>query len=165
MLSLIVAVSENNVIGKDNQLLWHLKDDLKHFKNTTRGHHVIAGRKTFESQGKPLPGRTNIIITRNRNYKAEGCIVVHSLDEALNVIQNDNEPFIIGGEQIYRMALPFVNKIYLTRVHATFTGDTHFPDIDMNHWQEICREYHEEDENNDYSFSIIVLTRNVNTSG
>lgn len=163
MLSIIVAASENNVIGKDNQLLWHLPDDLKHFKRTTRGHHVIVGRKTFESQGKPLPGRTNIIITRKPDYKAEGCFVVNSLDKALDLSQDDDEPFIIGGEQIYRMALPRVERIYLTRVHSEFKGDTFFPELDMDQWEEISREYYEKDEKNDYPFSIIVLERKHRT--
>jgi len=159
MLSTIVAASENNVIGKDNQLLWHLPDDLKHFKRTTKGHHVIAGRKTFESQGKPLPHRTNIIVTRNPDYSAEGCIVVNSLDRALELAQADDEPFIIGGEQIYRMALPLVERIYLTRVHAEFEGDTFFPELDMDQWKEISREYYSKDERNEYPFSIIILDR------
>lgn len=159
MLSTIVAASENNVIGKDNQLLWHLPDDLKHFKRTTKGHHVIAGRKTFESQGNPLPHRTNIIVTRNPDYRAEGCIVVNSLDRALELAQADDEPFIIGGEQIYRMALPLVERIYLTRVHAEFEGDTFFPELDMDQWKEISREYYSKDERNEYPFSIIILDR------
>jgi dihydrofolate reductase len=159
MLSTIVAASENNVIGKDNQLLWHLPDDLKHFKRTTKGHHVIAGRKTFESQGNPLPHRTNIIVTRNPDYRAEGCIVVNSLDRALELAQADDEPFIIGGEQIYRMALPLVERIYLTRVHAEFEGDTFFPELDMDQWKEISRDYYSKDERNEYPFSIIILDR------
>ena len=159
MLSIIVAASENNVIGKDNQLLWYLPDDLKHFKETTKGHHVIAGRKTFESQGKPLPKRTNVIVTRNPDYHAEGCIVVNSPDKALDLARQDDEPFIIGGEQIYRMALPLVDRIYLTRVHAEFEGDTFFPELDMQHWKEISRKYYPKDDRNEYSFSIIVLDR------
>ena len=159
MLSIIVAASENNVIGKDNQLLWHLPDDLRHFKRTTRGHHVIAGRNTFESQGKPLPGRTNIIITRNPEYKAEGCLMVDSLNKALDLVKGDDEPFIIGGEQIYRLALPRVDRIYLTRVHAELEGDTFFPDLDMEQWKEVSRTYHEKDERHVYPFTILVLER------
>ena len=160
MLSIIAAASENNVIGKDNQLLWHLSDDLKHFKRTTKGHHVISGRKTFESQGnKPLPGRTNVVVTRNIHFKAEGCIVVHSLEEALNVASGDDEPFIIGGEQIYRMALPKVDRIYLTRVHAEFQGDTFFPELESSDWEEISRECYESDERNEYPFSVYTLDR------
>ena len=160
MLSIIVAVSENGVIGKDNDLLWHLPDDLKHFKRTTRGHHVIMGRKTFESQGsRPLPKRTNIIVTRSPDYQADGCIVAHSLDEALGQVKEDEEPFIIGGEKIYRMALPWVDRIYLTRVHATLEGDTFFPEPDMKEWQEVDRYYHEKDEKHAYAFSVITLER------
>ena len=159
MLAIIVAASENNAIGKDNQLLWHLPDDLKHFKRTTRGHYVIAGRRTFESQGKPLPERTNIIITRNSNYRAEGCFVVNFLEKALDLAKDDDEPFIIGGEQIYRMALPKVYRIYLTRVHAEFEGDTFFPDLDWDEWKEVSRKYHEKDEKHAYPFSILVLER------
>lgn len=159
MLSAIVAASENNVIGKDNGLLWHLPDDLKHFKRTTKGHHIIAGRKTFESQGKPLPHRTNIVITRDPDYKAEGCIVVHSLEEALRAVRDDDEPFIIGGEQIYREALPKVDRIYLTRVHAEFEGDACFPELDREQWKEGSREFHDRDEKHACSFSIIILDR------
>ena len=159
MLSMIVAAAENNAIGKDNKLLWHLPDDLKHFKRTTKGHHVIAGRKTFESQGKPLPSRTNIIITRRKDYQAEGCIVVHSLEEAMAKVENDNEPFIIGGEHIYRLAMPKTDRIYLTRVHANLEADTFFPEINPEEWEEINRTYHEKDEKHSYSFSIIIYDR------
>ncbi|MBS3770508.1 MAG: dihydrofolate reductase, partial [Bacteroidales bacterium] len=112
-----------------------------------------------ESQGKPLPERTNIIITRNSNYIAEGCFVVNSLERALDLTKDDDEPFIIGGEQIYRMALPKVHKIYLTRVHAEFEGDTFFPDLKGDEWKEVSRKYHEKDEKHAYSFSILVLER------
>mgnify|MGYP006302670643 CR=1 FL=1 len=159
MLSMIVAAAENNAIGKDNKLLWHLPDDLKHFKQTTKGHHVIAGRKTFESQGRPLPNRTNIVITRNTNYNAEGIIVVHSLEEALNAVQNDDEPFIIGGENIYKTAMPKADRIYMTRVHASFEADTFFPDLNAEEWKETSRSYHDKDEKHDYAFSIIVYDR------
>ena len=159
MLSMIVAAAENNAIGKDNKLLWHLPDDLKHFKRTTKGHHVIAGRKTFESQGRPLPHRTNIIITRNKNYQAEGCIVVNSLEEALNRIENDDEPFIIGGENIYRLAMPRADRIYLTRVHTEMEGDTFFPEINKEKWKETSRIYHEKDDRHDFPFSIIIYDK------
>jgi dihydrofolate reductase len=159
MLSMIVAAAENNAIGKDNKLLWHLPDDLKHFKRTTKGHHVIAGRKTFESQGRPLPHRTNIIVTRKKDYLAEGCIIVNSLEEALNQVKNDDEPFIIGGENIYRLAMPKADRIYLTRVHAEFEADTFFPEINPDEWQETERTYHEKDEKHQYAFSIITYDR------
>ncbi|MFW6145362.1 MAG: dihydrofolate reductase [bacterium] len=159
MLSMIVAAAENNAIGKDNKLLWHLPDDLKHFKNTTKGHHIIMGRKTFESNGLPLPKRTNIIITKNKDFTADGCLIVHSIDEALEIAKNDNEPFIIGGETIYRQAMPLAERIYLTRVHTEIEGDTFFPEIDENEWEEKSREYHEKDEKHPYPFSIITLER------
>jgi dihydrofolate reductase len=159
MLSLIVAASENNVIGINNRLLWHLPDDLKHFKRSTQGHYVIGGRKTFESQGKPLPGRTNIVITHNPDFKPEGCIVVHSLTEALERAHDDTEPFIIGGEQIYRLAMPHVDRIYLTRVHATLEGDTYFPEYDPDQWREISRTHHQSDARHAYSFTIFIMER------
>lgn len=159
MISIIVAVAENNVIGKDNDLIWHLPRDLKHFKETTTGHYVIQGRKTFESCGKPLPNRTNVIITRDNNYKAEGCIVVHSLEDAIKEAKDDSEAFIIGGGKIYEQAMSLVDRIYLTRVHHSFEGDTFFPEINMEEWIEIDRRDFEPDEKNKYSFTILTLDR------
>src|SRR5690349_21170892 len=128
-ISIIVALSENNVVGINNQLPWHLSADLKRVKALTMGHHLIMGRKTFESIGRPLPGRTNVIITRDRNYQAEGCVVVGSLMEALDKAKEDNEAFIFGGGEIFKEGLPKVNKIYMTRIHQHFEGDTHFPEL------------------------------------
>ncbi|MFP4023420.1 MAG: dihydrofolate reductase [Thiohalospira sp.] len=159
MLSIIVAVSENNVIGKDNDLIWHLPRDLKHFKETTTGHYVIQGRKTYESYGKPLPNRTNVIITRDKDYTADGCIVVHSLEEALKKAENDSEPFIIGGGKIYEQALPLVDRIYLTKIHHSFEGDTYFPEINMDEWELTEKHDFEPDEKNKFPFSILVLDR------
>lgn len=156
---MIVAAAENNAIGKDNKLPWHLPDDLKHFKNTTKGHHIIMGRKTFESNGRPLPKRTNVIITRDKNFTAEGCIIAHSLEEALEIAENDQESFIIGGGTIYKKAMPFADRIYLTRVHTEIEGDTFFPEIDQKEWEVKSREYHQKDEKHNYPFSIIVLER------
>ena len=132
--SIIVAVAENQAIGFDNHLLWHISEDLKRFKSLTLGHHIIMGRKTFLSIGKPLPGRVNIIITRNENFNIEGCITAKSLVEAFEIAKNDSEAFIIGGGEIYKMALPIADKIYLTRVHASYPGDTFFPEIDFTEW-------------------------------
>lgn len=160
MISIIVAVAENNVIGKDNKLIWHLPKDLKHFKETTTGHFIIMGRKTFESNGRPLPNRTNVIITKDKNYKAEGCKIVHSLDEALDFAKNESEVFIIGGGEIYKQAMPIADRIYLTKVHQPFEGDTFFPEINMKEWSELNRQYFEPDERNKYPFSIITLVRN-----
>src|SRR5437763_14523902 len=122
-LSIIVALSKNNVIGSNKDLPWYLPADLKRLKSLTMGHHLIMGRKTFESLGKPLPGRTTVIITRNKNYKAEGCIVVTSLREGIEAAKTDVEPFIFGGGEVFREALPMVKKIYLTKIHENFEGD------------------------------------------
>ncbi len=159
MLSIIVAVGENNVIGKDNQLIWHLPRDMKHFKETTTGHYIIMGRKTFESNGRPLPNRTNVILTRDKGYNAEGCIVVHSLEEAINLAKDDPEPFIIGGGVIYEIAMPLVDRIYLTQIHHKFIGDTFFPEINMDEWIEVEKRAFEPDEKNKYPFTISTLDR------
>ena len=158
-ISIIAAVAENNVIGKNGQLPWHLPADLMHFKNLTMGHHIIMGRKTFESVGKPLPGRTNIIISRQNDLKEANCIVVHSLDEAIKYIVEDNEPFICGGAEIYKQAFDIADKMYLTRIHEEFDGDTFFPEINMNVWAEKGREDFEPDDKNKYAYSFCVFKR------
>ncbi|MFK7748318.1 MAG: dihydrofolate reductase, partial [Kordia sp.] len=160
-LAIIVAASENNVIGKDNQLIWHLSNDLKRFKKLTSGHHIIMGRKTFESFPKPLPNRTHIVITRQKNYKApRGVIVVHTMKEAVSVATvADAEPFVIGGGEIYKQAMPFATKIELTRVHHEFEGDTFFPEIEMRDWKEIANKFHKKDDKHDYEFSFITYER------
>lgn len=160
-LSIIVAVAENRVIGRDNQLIWHLPKDLKQFKNLTTGHPIIMGRKTFESIGKPLPNRTSIIISRNTNFAVEGCIVVNSLEDAILEAQKieSEEAFIIGGAEIYKIAMPLSDKIYLTRVYHNFEGDTFFPVIDLDIWQETKRLINEVDEKNLYEFDFIELER------
>jgi len=150
---MIVAADENNVIGKDNQLIWHLPDDLKFFKQKTSGHCIIMGRHTFESVGKPLPNRTNIIITRDKNYTAVGCKVVHSLEDALELAKEDDNPFIVGGEQIYRLALPMADQVFLTRVHHEFEGDRHFPELG-DEWIETESIPHAEDEKHQYAFTF-----------
>ncbi len=164
-VSLIVAVSENGVIGKDNDLIWHLPKDMKFFKETTIGHHVIMGRKNFESiphKYRPLTDRTNIVITRQLGFKAEGCIVVNSVVAALDIAKNngDTEPFIIGGGQIYKIALEqnLVDRIYLTKIHHTFDGDTFFPELNSE-WKEINREDCFSDEKNKYDYSFLVLEK------
>lgn len=159
MLSIIVAVSENNVIGKDNQLIWHLPRDMRHFKETTTGHYIIMGRKTFESNGKPLPNRTNVIITRDKKYKVDGCIVVHSLEDAIHEARHDSEAFIIGGGVIYKKAMPIIDRIYLTKIHHKFEGDTFFPEINMDEWQVVDQREFEPDEKNKYPFTILILDR------
>ena len=164
-VSLIVAVAENGVIGKDNDLIWNLPKDMRFIKETTWGHHVIMGRKNFESipeRYRPLTNRTNIVITRQNNYKAEGCVVVNSLEAALEVTQynSDNEPFIIGGGQIYKLALEgnLVDKIYFTEVHNSFEGDTFFPEL-SDEWKEINRKDYKADEKHAYNFSIITYEK------
>ena len=134
-ITLIAAMSDNRVIGKDNQLIWHFPEDLKHFKHLTSGHHVIMGRKTFESVGKPLPNRTNIIITRQTNYEAEGCLIAHSIKEALAMVKGDEQPFIVGGAEIYKQALDFANTIELTIIHGKYDGDSYFPEFDLSIWK------------------------------
>jgi dihydrofolate reductase len=164
-LSIIVAVAENHVIGRDNQLIWHLPKDLRMFKNLTTGHPIIMGRKTFESIGKPLPNRTSIIISRNTDFVAEGCIVVNSLADAIAEARKieTQETFIIGGAEIYKIALPMCDKIYLTRVYHNFEGDTFFPEIKLNEWQEIKREINQIDEKHLYPFDFVELLKLVTT--
>ena len=164
-VSLIVAVAENGVIGKDNDLIWHMPKDMRFFKETTTGHHVIMGRKNFESiphKFRPLPNRTNIIVTRQSDYKAEGSIVVNSVEEALKVAKSngENEAFIIGGGQIYKIALEknLVDRIYLTRINGSFDGDTFFPELNSD-WIEVNREDCFKDEKNKYNYSFIVLEK------
>ena len=159
-LTLIAAVGENNAIGMNNELIWHLSDDLKHFKNLTKNHCMIMGRKTFESFPKPLPNRTHIVITRQQNYKVpEGVIVVQTLEDALDAAKDDKQPFVIGGGEIYKLAMPLAHKIELTRVHASFEADTFFPKIDKTIWKEVNKTFHEKDDNHDYPFSFITYTR------
>ena len=134
-VTLIAAMAENRVIGKDNQLIWHFPEDLKHFKQLTSGHHVIMGRKTFESVGRPLPNRTNIIITRQSDYKAEGCLIAHSIEEALAMVKDDEMPFIVGGAEIYKQALAFADGIELTIIHGEYEGDSYFPEFDLSIWK------------------------------
>ena len=160
-LTIIVAAGEDNAIGKDNSLIWHLSDDLKHFKSLTSGHHIIMGRKTFESFPKPLPNRTHIVITRQQNYKVPSdVIVVNSLDDALDAARNDKQPFIIGGGEIYKQAMPLADKLEITRVHSTFeNADTFFPEIDKNNWQEVSRITHDADDKHAHAFSFITYLK------
>jgi len=159
-VSLICAASQNGVIGRDNRLPWHLPADLAHFKRLTTGHPILMGRKTYQSIGKPLPRRTNIVITRQTDFQAEGCLVANSPEQALGLCANDEEVFIIGGAEIYRQALPVANKIYLTRLWHDFEGDTFLFKIDPSAWQEIYREDFMPDQKNQYPYSFITLERN-----
>ena len=142
VLSLIVAFANNNVIGINNTLPWHLPEDLKRFRALTTGHHIIMGRKTYESLGRLLPGRTTVIVTRNKGYKLEGALIAHSLQEAMDLCQNDLEPFVIGGAELYQDALKFANQLYITEVDLAVAGDAFFPAIDLSEWQETSREEH-----------------------
>ena len=159
MITIIVAASENDVIGNNNKLIWHLSKDLIRFKNLTKGHHVIMGRKTFESMPKALPNRTNVVITRNKNYTAENITVVDSLENALKVCKDDLQPFIIGGGEIYRIGLTYAKRIELTRVYHNFEGDTTFPQIDKNLWKEVKNIKMFDIENHNYNFSFITYDK------
>ncbi len=159
LITIIVAASENNVIGNNNKLIWHLSDDLKRFKNLTKGHHVIMGRKTFESMPRALPNRTNVIITRKENYIAENAIVTNSLESALKIASDDAQPFIIGGGEIYNIALNISDRIELTRVHHNFEGDTTFPEIDKEKWIESNRVEKKKDETHSYDFTFITYNK------
>ncbi len=161
MISLIVATSENNVIGKDNQLLWHLPNDLKFFKNTTWGGVVVMGRKTFESVNKPLPGRINIVITKQPNWNADQVLVAASIENALQqaAATHCKEIFVIGGGEIYKECMPQANRIYLTRVHVELEGDTFFPALDTAQWKKVSSVSFAADEKNKYAHSIEVWER------
>jgi len=158
IVSIVVAISENHAIGKDNKLLWYLPKDLKHFKDITTGGTVIMGRKTYDSVGKPLPKRRNIIITR-QPITIEGCEVVNSIEAALDLCRDEDEVFIVGGAEIYKQAMHLTDRIYLTIVHENIDGDTYFPEIKEDIWKETERADHEPDEKNALPFSFITLER------
>jgi dihydrofolate reductase len=165
-LSLIVAVSENQVIGKDNDLVWHLPADMKYFKEKTTGHCIITGRKNYESipaKFRPLPNRTNIVITRQKDYQAPGAIITDSLEKAVALSQEleKEETFIIGGGEIFKQSIKLVEKIYLTRVHAPFEGDVFFPELNYNEWKESFRQDCIADDKNPHPYSFIVLERAI----
>lgn len=153
MKIIIAAAGENNELGKDNQLVWHLPDDFKRFKQMTTGHFIIMGRKTFESFPSPLPNRTHIVITRNKKFKADGCIIVDSLENAFRACDQESTTFIIGGGEIYSQSMKFADKIELTRVHHTFMADTFFPKIDIREWDCLQKEHHPADEKHAFSFT------------
>lgn len=139
-LSIIVAVADNKVIGLNNALPWHLPEDLKRFKALTMGHHIIMGRKTYESLGRLLPGRTTVVVSRNKQYQVEGAIVVNSLEAAIEACKDDDEAFLIGGAELYQVGWSLAGKLYLTEVHQNFEGDAYLPDFDLTDWQEVARE-------------------------
>jgi len=158
-LSLIAAMAHDRVIGANNQLLWHLPADFQHFKKVTMGKPIIMGRKTFESIGKPLPGRLNVVVTRNPNYEADGCVVLHSLTAALAEVSHVPEVMIIGGAEIYAAALEQADTLYLTYVDAHLDGDTYFPAWEPSQWEEVSREAYDPDEKNPYPYTFVTLTR------
>lgn len=164
IISLIAALSKNRVIGKDNDLPWHLPDDMKYFMQTTKTHHVIMGRKNYQSipeKFRPLPNRTNIVVTRQQNFIAPKCTVANSIEAALEIALNNNEPevFIIGGAEIYNQGLASANKLYLTEIEAEIDGDTYFPDFNKSEWREVSRVHHTTDERHKYAFDFVVYEK------
>jgi dihydrofolate reductase len=166
-VSLIAAVAENGVIGRNNQLPWHIKSEFQYFKNTTIGKPIVMGRRSFESLGKPLPKRANIVVTRDKSFAAAGVIVTHSLEEGLKIAkdlaQKDgiDEVFIGGGSDIYRLSLPEADRLYLTEVHLKPEGDTYFPDFNRGEWKEVKREFHPKKEGETADYTITVLERKL----
>ena len=163
-LSLIVAMSDNRVIGNNGQLPWRLSADLKRFKRLTMGHHIIMGRKTFESIGRLLPGRTTVVITRQKDYDAKGALVAHDLDEAIQLAKGDDEAFIIGGAEIYRQAMSKVDRIFLTLVHCEVDGDTLLAEFEIDQWTRTSEERHSSDEKNQFDYSFLVYQRKQSES-
>jgi len=164
MITIIAAIAKNNALGKDNDLIWYLPEDLKRFKKITSGHHILMGRNTFESIGKPLPNRTTIIITRNKEYFKEGCLVAHSLEQAIEMAKVDEKIFIIGGAQIYKYAIEnnIADTLDLTLVHHQFEADAFFPEIDFKIWEEVSREDFKADEKNKFDYSFVQFKRKIN---
>ena len=162
MITIIAAIGNHNELGKDNDLIWHLPADLKRFKKITTGHTIIMGRNTFESIGKPLPNRRSVIITRNLDYHQEGCTVVHSLEEALQLISQEEKAFIIGGAQIYKEAMQkgIAHQLDITKVHAHFEADVFFPEINSQDWKLISEETFTPDEKNTYHYSFLKYQKN-----
>jgi dihydrofolate reductase len=164
IISLIAARTQNNVIGKNNDLPWHLPDDMKYFMQTTKGHHTIMGRKNYDSipeKFKPLPNRTNIVVTRQPNFRAPGCIIVNTLEKGLEIARNNGEleTFIIGGAEIYNLGFHLANKLYITEINTILEGDTNFPDFDKKNWNEISRVHHIKDARHAFDFDFVVYQK------
>lgn len=159
LISLIAALDHNMVIGKNNDIPWRLPKEWEYVKKTTMGHPIIMGRKNFESIGRALPGRRNIILTRDKGYSAEGCEVVHSIEDIFTSCENEGEVFIFGGEQIYTLFLPYVDKMYITKIHYEFDGDTFFPEINFENWNEVSVEKGTTDEKNPYIYYFHIYER------
>ncbi|MGK0412197.1 MAG: dihydrofolate reductase [Polaribacter sp.] len=164
MITIIAAIAKNNALGKNNDLIWHLPADLKRFKKQTTGHYILMGRNTFESIGRPLPNRTTVIITRNKNYVQDGCLIAHSLEQALEMAKEEAHVFIIGGAQIYQKAIEnnLADVLDITRVHKEFDADVFFPEIDLNIWKETEREDFEMDEKNTLAHSFVRYEKIIN---
>ncbi|WP_035668419.1 dihydrofolate reductase [Flavobacterium sp. 83] len=159
MIVMIAAVAENNALGKNNELVWHLPNDFKRFKTLTSGHYIIMGRKTFESFPKPLPNRTHIVISRQEGYQPEGCIVVDSMHKALEICPKNETTYIIGGGEIYNLGLSFTDKIEITKVHHNFEADAFFPEINLNEWEITASEFNQKDEKHLYSYTYQTFSR------
>jgi dihydrofolate reductase len=159
MIIMIAAASENNALGKNNELVWHLPNDFKRFKNLTSGHHIIMGRKTFESFPKPLPNRTHIVISRQEDYSPDGCLVVNSMEKALEICPKDEVSFIIGGGEIYKLGIPFSDKIELTLVHHNFEADAFFPEIELKDWEITNSEFQPKDEKHLFNYTYQTYSR------
>jgi dihydrofolate reductase len=159
MISFIVAMDENGVIGKENHLPWRLPEDLKFFKRTTMGHVIVMGRRTFESIGKPLPGRINVVLTRNDHFRAEGCKIVHSPEDVLAMSKQYEEIFIIGGASIFQIFLPYAERLYMTKIHHEFAGDTYFPEMNWSEWRLVETKKGKRDEQNPYDYEFQLYIR------
>jgi dihydrofolate reductase len=164
IISLIAALAKNRTIGKNNDLPWHLPDDMKYFMQTTKGHYVIMGRKNYDSipeKFKPLPNRTNIVVTRKKDFNAPGCLVVNSLEKGIDLahMANETELFIIGGAEIYKLSLPEANRLYLTEINAEIHGDTFFPEVKKSDWNEISRKHHAKDERHLFDFDFVIYDK------
>ena len=162
IISLIAAMDENGVIGYKNKLPWNLPSELNYFRETTKGKPVVMGRKTHESIGRPMPERLNIIITRDKNYRTNNCIVVNSREDAIKAAKGSKEIMVIGGAEIYKLFLPIADRLYLTKVHGKFKGDTYFPEFNENEWIKVKEKFVEKDDENKYSYTIMVLERKNN---
>ncbi len=167
IISLIAALTQNRVIGKNNGLPWHLPDDMKYFMQTTKQHYVVMGRKNYESipeKFRPLPNRTNLVVTRQSNFSAPNCTIVNSLERAIDIAKQNKvqELFIIGGSEIYQLAMPLANRLYLTEIQTELTGDTYFPQVDLSLWNEVSRIHHLADNRHQYSFDFVVYEKLIN---
>ena len=163
VISQIVAASLNNVIGVDGGLPWHMPTDMKYFKEKTLGHYIVTGRKNYEAEGKALPGRVNIVLTRNREYTIPDGVVVHTMEEAIEIARKagETELFIVGGEEIYKLAMPVTDRIYLTRIHTKVEGDTFYPEPDPEIWKQVSVERHQKDKRNPFDYDFFVFERKV----